>query len=80
MTARALHYVASVSVHPAACGRWAVETPSRYAPSKGAPTPGIRYWNAYIEQGNAHRFCVVVSLAGIRFILTLIRAVTVDFH
>ena len=39
MTAHALHHLASVSVHPAACGRWAAELPPRYAPSKGHPPP-----------------------------------------
>jgi hypothetical protein len=60
MTAHALHHLASVSVQPAACGRWAVELPTRYAPSKGHPPPNGSLLT-FPYAGNAHPFSVVVS-------------------
>jgi hypothetical protein len=48
MTARTLRHLASVSVNPAACGRWLAELPPRCAPGIGAPSPLKVLWGVSV--------------------------------
>jgi hypothetical protein len=53
MKSHVSHNVASVTMHPAACGRRAAGQPSRYAPGVGVPTPGFGSFLVGLDAGNA---------------------------